>query len=83
MYTRDGAYFGEYTARVRAITPVGNGNWSNDVTFKITEQLEPPGKLICSLVSKTPQLQSIQIIITRMREKHNYCHDYLSCNSCI
>ena len=36
-YEKPGASFGDYTAKVRAKTPVGNGSWSNEVTFNITE----------------------------------------------
>ncbi|CAB3978554.1 insulin receptor-like, partial [Paramuricea clavata] len=41
-YEDRGASSGNYAARVRTITPVGNGSWSNIVTFKFTEPLRPP-----------------------------------------
>ncbi|XP_028395749.1 insulin-like growth factor 1 receptor [Dendronephthya gigantea] len=42
-YIKKGASFGDYTAKVRAITPVGNGSWSNQVNFRIDEKITPPG----------------------------------------
>lgn len=44
-YTKLSASYGSYTAMVRAITPVGNGSWSNAVSFEIPEIIEPPSKL--------------------------------------
>ena len=35
---------GKYAARVRAITPAGNGFWSDTVAFSLLNNVEPVGE---------------------------------------
>ena len=35
---------GKYAARVRAITPAGNGSWSNTVAFSVLNKEKPEGE---------------------------------------
>lgn len=35
---------GKYAARVRAITPAGNGSWSNSVAFSLLNKEESVGE---------------------------------------
>ena len=45
--------FERYSAQVRAITPVGNGSWSNVVTFIIAEKGSITGEYAGEGVGKT------------------------------